>query len=49
MPLLRRALALGTRDGLPAIGLAVTHGNPAQGLYEAHGFVELRNVLTVEL
>ena len=27
--LLRRALAIATRDGLPAIGLAVTHANPA--------------------
>jgi GNAT superfamily N-acetyltransferase len=48
-PLLRRALALATLDGLPAIGLAVTDGNPAQRLYEAHGFAEVRNLLTVEL
>ena len=40
VPLLRRALAVATRDGVPAIGLAVTDGNPAQRLYEAHGFVE---------
>lgn len=29
--LLRRALAIATRDGLPALGLAVTHGNPHSG------------------
>lgn len=46
---LRRALALATRDGLPAIGLAVTDGNPALGVYAAHGFAELRDSLTVEL
>ena len=48
-PLLRRALALAARDGLPAVGLAVTHGNPAQRLYEAHGFSEVFDSLTVEL
>ena len=48
-PLLRRALALATRDGLPAVGLAVTHGNPAQRLYEATGFAEVVDSLTVEL
>ena len=48
-PLLRRALAIATRDGLPAIGLAVTDGNPAQGLYEAHGFEAVLSSLTVEL
>lgn len=49
VPLLRRALALATRDGLPAVGLAVTHGNPAAGLYAAHGFAEVLDSLTVEL
>jgi hypothetical protein len=48
-PLLRRALALATRDGLPAVGLAVTEGNPARRLYEAHGFAAILNTLTVEL
>jgi len=48
-PLLRRALALATRDGLPAVGLAVTHGNPAFGLYEAHGFVAVLESLSVSL
>ena len=48
-PLLRRALALATRDGLPAVGLAVTHGNPARAVYEAHGFAEVLDSLTVEL
>lgn len=41
--LLQRALGLATADGLPALGLAVTHGNPAQRLYEELGF---RHVLT---
>jgi hypothetical protein len=48
-PLLRRALALATRDGLPAVGLAVTHGNPALGLYEAHGFAEVLDSLSIAL
>ena len=47
--MLRRALALATRDGLPAVGLAVTHGNPALGLYEAHGFAEVLDSLSVAL
>jgi len=49
VPLLRRALALATRDGLPAVGLAVADGNTAIGVYAAHGFAEVRNSLTVEL
>ena len=48
-PLLRRALAIGTRDGLPAVGLAVTEGNSAHALYEAHGFAPVLSSLTVEL
>jgi GNAT superfamily N-acetyltransferase len=48
-PLLRRALAVATRDGLPALGLAVTEGNPARRLYEAHGFAAVLSSLTVEL
>jgi ribosomal protein S18 acetylase RimI-like enzyme len=36
--LLMRALGIATADGLPALGLAVTHGNPAQRLYEELGF-----------
>lgn len=47
--LLRRALALATRDGFPAVGLVVTHGNPALGVYEAHGFVEVLEWLSVEI
>ncbi|GII89196.1 hypothetical protein Ssi03_71860 [Sphaerisporangium siamense] len=41
--MLRRALALATLHGLPALGLAVTEGNPARRLYERLGF---RHVLT---
>ena len=47
--LLRRALALATRDGLAAVGLAVTHGNPALARYEAHGFVEVLEALSVDV
>ncbi|WP_283133714.1 GNAT family N-acetyltransferase [Rhizohabitans arisaemae] len=36
--LLRRALALGAEAGLPALGLAVTEGNPARWVYERVGF-----------
>jgi hypothetical protein len=48
-PLLRRALALATRDGLPALGLAVTEGNTARRLCEAHGFAAILSSITVEL
>jgi hypothetical protein len=48
-PLLRRALALGAADGLPALGLAVSHGNPAERLYAAHGFTAVLDALIAEL
>jgi GNAT superfamily N-acetyltransferase len=47
--LLKRALALATRDRLPAVGLAVTHANPAMALYAAHGFVDVLDALSVEV
>jgi GNAT superfamily N-acetyltransferase len=47
--LLRRALALAARDGLPALGLAVTHGNAALAVYAAHGFADVRESVTVDL
>jgi GNAT superfamily N-acetyltransferase len=47
--LLRRALAIAARDGLPAVGLAVTHGNPAARLYAEHDFMEQLDSLSVEL
>ena len=47
--LLRRALGLATHDGLPALGLAVTVGNPAQRLYEELGFRLLLTSFTVRV
>ena len=47
--LLRRALAVATRDRLPAMGLAVTHTNPAMALYAALGFDDVLDVLNVEI
>jgi hypothetical protein len=47
--LLKRALAGATRDRLPAVGLAVTHANPARATYAALGFIEVANVLSVEV
>lgn len=47
--LIRRALAIATRDGLPALGLAVTHSNPAVGLYAALGFADVLRVLNVDV
>jgi GNAT superfamily N-acetyltransferase len=48
-PLLERALALATRAGLPTIGLAVSEGNSARGLYEALSFVFVNTFLVVEV
>jgi hypothetical protein len=48
-PLLRRALALATRDGLPAVSLAVTHTNPARARYAAVGFAEVGEAFSVEI
>jgi hypothetical protein len=48
-PLLRRALALATRDGLPAISLAVTHENPARAVYAALGFDDVAEAQNVEV
>jgi len=47
----------GARDGIPlandfsliAPPEAAVDGNPAHRLYEAHGFAEVSNLLTVEL
>ena len=47
--LLKRALAVATRDGLPALGLAVTHANSARPLYAAHGFADVWNGLNVDV
>jgi GNAT superfamily N-acetyltransferase len=44
--LLQRALA---RTGGPALGLAVTHGNPAERLYRRLGFRHAFSVLSVDL
>ncbi len=48
-PLLRRALAIATRDGLPAVGLAVTHANPARAVYAALGFADVAEAFNVQL
>ncbi|MFC6084351.1 GNAT family N-acetyltransferase [Sphaerisporangium aureirubrum] len=45
--MLRRALALATMHGLPALGLAVTEGNPARRLYERLGFRHTASAMTV--
>jgi GNAT superfamily N-acetyltransferase len=47
--LLRGALATAAADGLPALGLAVTVGNPAIGLYEDEGFRTVREDISVVL
>ena len=47
--LLLRALALARADGLPALGLAVTHGNPAERLYVALGFRRVFTALWVDI
>jgi ribosomal protein S18 acetylase RimI-like enzyme len=47
--LLRHALAAAAGDGHAAIGLAVTEGNPARGLYEATGFEVVSSALSVYL
>ncbi len=48
-PLLRRALAIATRDGLPALSLAVTHTNPARTRYAALGFADVQETFSVEV
>jgi GNAT superfamily N-acetyltransferase len=47
--LLRRALAIATRDRLSAVSLAVTHTNPAMAIYAALGFEDVLDVLNVEV
>ena len=47
--LLEHALLQATRDGLPTVGLAVTHGNRALELYLELGFREIFTALSVEL
>lgn len=47
--LLGRTLELATRQGLPTLGLLVTHGNPAIALYREHGFTKVRDDISVEV
>jgi GNAT superfamily N-acetyltransferase len=47
--LLRGALAAAAADGLPALGLAVTGGNPAAELYLDEGFRTVREDISVTL
>ncbi len=46
--LLEHALLQATREGLPCVGLAVTHGNRARELYVALRFREIMTALSVE-
>jgi hypothetical protein len=48
-PLLERALHRVSAAGVPALGLAVTDGNPATGLYEAVGFRRVLSALSVDV
>lgn len=45
--LLRGALTAAAADGLPALGLAVTEGNSARGLYSDEGFRHVREDISV--
>ena len=47
--LLQRALGLATAEELPALGLAVTYGNPARRLYEELGFELLVTAFNVRV
>ena len=47
--LLQAGLAAATAAGLPALGLAVTEGNPAQRLYESLGFERKLSALSVAI
>jgi GNAT superfamily N-acetyltransferase len=47
--LLARALRLAARDRLPALGLAVSEGNPAVRVYEALGFRRILSSMSVDL
>jgi GNAT superfamily N-acetyltransferase len=47
--LLERALHRVAQDGLPALGLAVTDGNPAVRLYEAVGFRHVVSAWSVDV
>jgi ribosomal protein S18 acetylase RimI-like enzyme len=47
--LLEATAAAATRAGLPALGLAVTDGNPAQRLYESLRFERVLSSLVVVL
>jgi GNAT superfamily N-acetyltransferase len=47
--LLVRALEIAARDGLPALGLAVTDGNPAIRLYEALGWRRILSSISVDV
>jgi hypothetical protein len=47
--LLRGTLAAASADGLPALGLVVSGGNPAGGLYLDEGFRTVREDISVTL
>jgi GNAT superfamily N-acetyltransferase len=47
--LLRGALTAAAADGLPALGLVVSGGNPAAGLYRDEGFRVVREDISVDV
>jgi ribosomal protein S18 acetylase RimI-like enzyme len=47
--LLRGALSAAAADRLPALGLVVSGGNPAAGLYADEGFVVVREDISVDI
>lgn len=47
--LLRGALTIAAADGLPALGLVVSGGNPAAGLYLDEGFRKVREDISADL
>nr|WP_237535987.1 GNAT family N-acetyltransferase [Streptomyces sp. SID3343] len=47
--LLRHALGRAAKDGVEAVGLAVTEGNPARAVYERLGFRQTGSLMNIVL